>query len=382
LSSKEVFLLIGIFFLIRLVFINTNPIGSNDIYRYIWDGKVQHNNINPYLYSPDNPALNFLRSDILYNNVGFSHLKTIYFPLSQWLFFIGFSLSGSAVWGYKLLLIIAELSAVISIIFLLKKLQIDIKYILFYVLCPLSIIQFAIDAHLDAFGFPFILLSILFFLNKKIFFSSILLGLSLSIKPVGLILLPIFFFTGKEFAKKILILILPFCVLIIQFLPYIFTSNPFETFFIYTENWAFNGFIFELMNLYFKNNQVARIICGFILLLSLLPIYFSKKDFVFKIYYSTFLLMILSPVVHPWYLGWLAVLIPLSQKWSGLFYTALVSLTSFTILDFTLYGVWREYWIILLIEYLPVLFFFYLEMTGKFVPKSTKEEREISRSSF
>jgi alpha-1,6-mannosyltransferase len=374
LSSKEVFFLIGIFFLIRLVFINTNPIGSNDIYRYIWDGKVQYNHINPYLYSPNNPALNFLRSDTLYNNVGFPHLKTIYFPLSQWFFFIGFLLSGSAVWGYKLLLIIAELLAVISILFLLNKLKMNIKYVLFYALCPLSIIHFAIDAHLDAFGFPLLILSVLFFLKERVLLSSVFLGLSLSIKPVGLILLPIFFFAGKGFSKKIQILILPFSVFFIQFLPYIFTSNPFETFLIYTENWTFNGFIFELMNLYFKDNQITRIFCGIFLVLSLLPIYFSKRDFVFKIYYSTFLLMILSPVVHPWYLGWLTILIPLSQKWSGIFYTASVSLTSFTILNFTLHGIWKEYWIVLFIEYLPVLFFFYLEMNEKDIWKRFKEE--------
>jgi alpha-1,6-mannosyltransferase len=375
LSSKEVLWIICIFFLLRIVFVNTNPIGSNDIYRYIWDGKVQYNHINPYLYAPNDLSLKFLRSaDSVYGNLCFTHLKTIYFPFSEWIFFLGFLLSGDAVWGYKLILIFAELSTVISILYILKKLKIDIKYVLFYVLCPLPIIQYAIDAHLDAFGFPFILLSIIFFLNKKILLSSIFLGLSLSIKPVGIVLLPIFFFTEKKFFKKILLIIIPFFVLIIQFLPYIFTSNPFEAFFIYVENWTFNGFIFEVLNLYFKNNQLTRVLCGVLLLLFLLPVYLSKKDFVFKIYYSTFLLMIFSPVVHPWYLGWLAILIPLSQKWSGITFVALASLTSFTILNYSLHSIWEKYWIVLIIEYLPVLFFFFLEMTGKHMRINFKEE--------
>ena len=90
LSPKEVFWIVCFFFLLRIVFVNINPIGSNDIYRYIWDGKVQHNQINPYLYSPNNLGLKFLRSsDSVYSNLCFTHLKTIYFPFSEWIFFLG-----------------------------------------------------------------------------------------------------------------------------------------------------------------------------------------------------------------------------------------------------------------------------------------------------
>lgn len=40
----------------------TDPYLSSDIYRYVWDGMVQHHHINPYRYVPGNPALTFLRA--------------------------------------------------------------------------------------------------------------------------------------------------------------------------------------------------------------------------------------------------------------------------------------------------------------------------------
>ena len=37
------------------------PFLSSDIYRYVWDGIVQHAHVNPYRYVPGSPSLTFLR---------------------------------------------------------------------------------------------------------------------------------------------------------------------------------------------------------------------------------------------------------------------------------------------------------------------------------
>ncbi|MEO6924825.1 MAG: hypothetical protein ABI142_13440, partial [Bryocella sp.] len=41
----------------RAVAITSAPILSSDIYRYVWDGLVQHAHVNPYRYVPGDPAL-------------------------------------------------------------------------------------------------------------------------------------------------------------------------------------------------------------------------------------------------------------------------------------------------------------------------------------
>jgi hypothetical protein len=378
-SPKLLIVLISAGILIRLAFINTTPIGSDDIYRYMWDGKVQAHGINPYLFSPVDTSLNFLHSDKLPGLINFSSMKSIYFPLSQWIFYAGYAISGENVYGYKLLLFIFELITLFSIYLLIKKLGIDRKYILLYALCPLPIIQFAVDAHVDGFGLPFLILSLLFYLNNKKVTSLIFLGISFSIKPVGLVLLPILFFTEKTYVDRIKILIIPFAVFFIQFLPYIFTSNPFEAFLIYSKNWAYNGSVFLFLYHFIQDNQTARKVCSLILLVLLIPIAMSKKEFLWKVYYSVLLLFILSPVVHPWYITWIAILLPVYPQKSGILFICLSSLTAFAILNYKLYGTWIENPRIITLEYVPVMLFMIYEM---FWTKSGRynriEEKKLS----
>jgi alpha-1,6-mannosyltransferase len=45
----------------RLLLVGEEPFLSTDLYRYIWDGRVQAAGINPYRYVPADPALAALR---------------------------------------------------------------------------------------------------------------------------------------------------------------------------------------------------------------------------------------------------------------------------------------------------------------------------------
>lgn len=222
LSFNNIAIITIIGLLLRLSFINLETVGSEDIYRYIWDGKVQANSINPYLYSANDSALVHLHSEILPSKMNFAHMKTIYFPLSQWIFYIGYKLSCENVWGYKLLLFLAELLTIVFLYLLIKKRSMDPKYILFYVLAPLPIIHFSLDGHVDGFGLPLFVISILLYFADKKILSAVFLGLSLSIKPVGLVLIPILFLNEKKLIDKIKFAVIPFIVFALQFLPYIF----------------------------------------------------------------------------------------------------------------------------------------------------------------
>jgi len=354
------FIAVGI--LLRVSFISVNPIGSDDYYRYMWDGKVQSAGINPYLYLPHDPALLNLHSEIIPKLINNPELKTIYFPLSQWLFYAGYSLSGEAIWGYKLLLFVSELMTLLALFLLIKKKNLPEKYILLYALCPLPIIQFSLDAHLDGFGLPLLILALFFYTDNKKILSLIFLGLSFSIKPVGLLFLPILFFNEKKLTDRIKIVFIPAMAFGFQFLPYIFSSNPFEAFFIYAKHWTFNGIVFNIIDSFIQNNQTSRIISGIFLVICFLPFVFNKLDLIHKYYYSVLLLMIFSPVVHPWYIAWLAVLLPIIPKWSGIFYVSLSSLTVFTVLNYQLNGLWKEYPIVLVLEYIPVISIFIYEL--------------------
>src|SRR5688572_30520745 len=66
-SSRSTFLLVVVFaVLFRLSIVFSPPYLSDDIYRYIWDGRVQAAGINPYRYLPSAPELVQLRDDKIY----------------------------------------------------------------------------------------------------------------------------------------------------------------------------------------------------------------------------------------------------------------------------------------------------------------------------
>src|SRR5690348_12224079 len=73
------------------------PLLSTDIYRYIWDGKVQAAGINPYRYVPADEALKALRDSAIFPNINRAdYAVTIYPPVAQMFFFVVTRLGDSA----------------------------------------------------------------------------------------------------------------------------------------------------------------------------------------------------------------------------------------------------------------------------------------------
>lgn len=365
LPVNYIYFFIIIAVILRLAVLFILPTGSEDFYRYVWDGKVIANGINPYQYAPSDEALLKLHSETLPQSVSFRNIKTVYPPLSLIIFYAGYIIGGESFWGIKILLLIFELFTFLGLSLILKELKLPQKNILFYVLAPLPVFQLFIDAHLDGFGITLLIFSIYFYIRNKKVLSFIFIGLSICIKPLALILIPILFFIEKGIKAKVQIVIVPLLVCTLLYLPFIFTANVFEALTDFTVNWTFNGFVFEILNSFLNNNQITRLICGILFLIVFIVIIFSKKDLLNKIYLSVFLLLIFSPIVHPWYVTWLAVLLPFIPRWSGIFFTSLISLTVFTVLNFQLNGEWKNYPAVLFLEYVPVLILFLFELKMK-----------------
>jgi len=354
--------------LIRIGVLFIQPTGSDDFYRYVWDGKVLANGINPYQYAPADTMLSNLHSETLPGLVSYPKIKTIYPPLSVEIFYLGYLIGNESFWGIKILLFLFELITFYGLFLILKELKLPEKYLLFYMLAPLPVFQFLIDAHLDGFGLSFLIFSIYFYIRKQNLLSLIFIGLSVCIKPLGLIILPILFLTERGAKNKIQIIIVPLIVCLIMYFPFVISIPPlmiFEALGNFTVNWTFNGSVFEMLNSFFNDNQKSRLICAILFLLAYIPVIFSKKDFLNKVYLSVFVLLIFSPIVHPWYVTWLAVLIPFIPRWSSILYATLISLTVITVLNYQLFNVWENYLLVLIVEYVPVLVLLMYEMFSK-----------------
>jgi alpha-1,6-mannosyltransferase len=111
-TAKGLLPLLVLLILARASFIGTKPLGSDDVYRYLWDGRVQSAGINPYRYAPDDPALTSLHTERLPALVNHPDLKTLYFPLCEWTFYVGYNFSGEHIWGFQLFILLAEMLTV------------------------------------------------------------------------------------------------------------------------------------------------------------------------------------------------------------------------------------------------------------------------------
>src|SRR5258705_2225855 len=80
-------LVLGTAILLRLLALSAPVFLSDDINRYIWDGRVQAAGINPYRYIPTDPDLARLREPLIFPNINRNnYAPTIYPPVAQMLF--------------------------------------------------------------------------------------------------------------------------------------------------------------------------------------------------------------------------------------------------------------------------------------------------------
>ena len=151
--SLPVILLIGL--AARLLALSAPPMLSTDIYRYVWDGKVQAAGINPYRYKPADPALARLRdpgqgaSDIYFNINRADTARTIYPPMAQGLFAL-IGLAAPSIWAVKAVMLAFDLATAGLVLLLLRAARRPLAQVLIWAWNPLVIWEFAGAGHIDA----------------------------------------------------------------------------------------------------------------------------------------------------------------------------------------------------------------------------------------
>ena len=136
--------------LLRLVALFAPPYLSDDIYRYVWDGRVQNAGINPYRFIPADPALQSLRDGRIYPHINRrDYAHTIYPPLAQMLFLAITRVSESVTW-MKACMVACEAVAVWLLLRLLALCGLPAERVLIYAWHPLTVWEFAGSGHIDA----------------------------------------------------------------------------------------------------------------------------------------------------------------------------------------------------------------------------------------
>ncbi|MBI3434494.1 MAG: DUF2029 domain-containing protein [Proteobacteria bacterium] len=189
-AAAALWLIFAVAVLLRMILLFTEPLLSSDIYRYVWDGRVQAAGINPYRYVPASEALAHLRDTAIYPNINRAdYAVTIYPPVAQMFFFLATRI-GDNVTAMKAALVACEAGTVGIIILLLRRLGRSATRIVAYAWHPLPMWEIANSGHIDALMVALMMAGIWLALGGRGARGAVSIALAGLAKPFALPALP------------------------------------------------------------------------------------------------------------------------------------------------------------------------------------------------
>ncbi|MCZ6528506.1 MAG: hypothetical protein O6702_07240 [Candidatus Dadabacteria bacterium] len=352
LKKNQLIWVIGIGIILRVLMLFSAPILEDDYYRYLWDGAVTANGINPYEYSPEEvlggtgipTELSELaeESGEIIHGINHPEVRTIYPPIAQAFFALSYWLDSWSLISWKLILIVFDLATLSLIFNALGILKLPSSYLIIYWWNPLLLKEIFNSAHLDVLVFPFVLSAIIMASQNRYIRSTVTLIIGMGIKLWPVFLLPILLRPIISKPKELLSALVVAAISIgILFLPiYLSGLDNSSGFIAYGQSWQNNDSAFRIL-IYiselsldllhyetFHKYTVARF-----LVIALIAIWiayitlgktFKNEDLFKKSLLIIAFVFLISPTQFPWYYTWLIPFLAIKPRFSLLLLTALL----------------------------------------------------------
>ena len=360
----------------RAILIFTEPTLENDYWRYLWDGRVLANGINPYSFKPLDHALDHL--EIPYRHlIGWKQYGTIYPPFSILVFAISHLIVGDSLVGLKIILTLFDLGTGALLILWFRALGISPKWSVLYFLNPLVLKEIANSAHLDSIAVFFATLAAFLMWksgsrsadNKKLsLLAWVTLAVAVASKIYPICFVPVFFKISRSRWLGILIFS---GLLLIAYSPF-FTAgihmlNGTEAF---ARHWIFNASVYRIfqngvplfvsslgdlkllsetaVSSLLQDDRLTKVIV--VVLFGVFILYRAKKirtgdDLPRELVNVLGALLLLSPVVNAWYVLWILPFACITDHKPWLLFSFVVfsSYSWWYSLELAFYFRWFEY---------------------------------------
>ena len=318
-SSAVLWAVIVFSLMFRLTLLPVAP--SDDIYRYLWEGKLQLNGISPYSHPPEASSLKYLR-DGFFSGINHKHLSTIYPPLTLMVFAAADYISHS-IMSMKSVFLIFDVLSIFILLRFLRVMGKDPLNVLTYAWSPLILISFAARGHCDSLQIFLVILALYLCAIRKNLRTVFSIALAVMSKFIFVIIAP-FLIPGKKF-KYVVVL---FAVIAVLYLPYISAGKGlFSTLLHFGTQYHFNDSAHFLIFCLCIGSPLASKIVTALIFGTVLFFLYKKylnlsvtnnnggsekrgnieiNNFVLNYAFvaiGTFL--ILAPTLHPWYLTWI-----------------------------------------------------------------------------
>lgn len=378
-------LAVGILF--RLVFLLAEPNLSQDFYRFIWDGELIKNGINPYLHTPDQimeqGKVNIANMDGLY--AGMSELNAQHYsnypPINQLFFALAAMLGGGSVMGSMIVMRLTIILADLGVLYFGRKLLQNLNHAnhmaFWYFLNPLVIIELTGNLHFEGIMLFFFVWSLYLISKSQWSWAAPIYAISIMVKLVPILFLPIFIkYLGLKKSALFYILVGISCgIILYPFYSPFFIDHYAETIGLWFSNFEFNAGIYnvvkkiavdhyaakpwELIETY--GSMVIKAMAVIVLLIAFLRKNQKLQTVITSMVLALSCYYFLSSTVHPWYIVFLLGIAIFTEYRFGLIWSFAVILSYYAYAnpDF------KENLWLLAIEYILVFGFFLYEMIGK-----------------
>lgn len=377
-------LIIGILF--RLVFLMAEPNLSQDFYRFLWDGELIKNGINPYLYTPD--------QIMEQGHVTFANMKELregmtdlnarhysnYPPVNQVLFALASVLGGGSILGSTIamrsIIILADLGALYFGRKLLQQLNKANNLAFWYFLNPLVIIELTGNLHFEGVMLFFFVWALYLISINKWLWATPVYAISIMVKLMPMLFLPLFikYFGFKKSIAFYTLVLLGCTALLFPFYSSVFIGNYSETVGLWFSNFEFNASIYNVVKkigvTYFEakpwelidtyGSFIQKVVVVIVLLLAFLRKNQKMESLITSMVFALACYYFLSTTVHPWYVVFLLGFSIFTDYRFPLLWSFTIILSYYTYSNPN----YTENLGLLAIEYLLVIGFFIYEMIG------------------
>lgn len=284
--------------LLRGILVWSEPTLSDDVYRYLWEGRVQLAGLDPFALPPDAVELVSLRNET-WEQVAHRHVSTIYPPGALLLFRV-------VAWIHEAPLLWKALAACadLGIVLLMARHTATPRWaVVLYALHPLPIVESAGSGHLESIA----LLGLVAGLTTR--GGAFLVGLGGLVKLLPFVAwLPLVRARPRAMLGVVGALVVGAALSLPFWSPSLLTG--FNT---YYEVWAFNASGFRLLAALFDHPRevgvaLGAVACGLAA--------WRLRDPADLVLFVATALLLLSPVVHPWYVLWAFVPALLRGRWA------------------------------------------------------------------
>ena len=315
-------LILGFAGLFRLQMVQLPALQSTDYLRYLFDGKLLLEGINPY----SAPPLEFPQFGG--NLIPKPWVITIYPPLAELLFLLANWLGGS-LQAWRGVNLVADLGCILLLSQLLRKNKIPQKWLIAYLWSPLILKESINSAHLDIWTLFLVLLFVFFWQARNNWGAMLSICCAVLIKLVPVIFIIPWFITVPGTKKRLLIISVGVLILLLPFVPFL-PHEPLGSLLIFFTHVEGYGLMFNMFQFIFSP-ETARILltatggaCLFYLTVFRGNLWSSNPLRIFEL---GFILYLFSSMGFPWYL---TVTVPLTVFFGVPFLTLFVMLSHLT----------------------------------------------------